>query len=364
MSRQKIKTHNAVFQPLIKVVKKSGELENEKLLDENRYIKLTPSGEDCLKIAKVSEPYLVSPRVKAASISFQENYYFIVAGLDNFSDNTFDLPVVGEANPLYAALLEIAIYEFKIPLINSLQSLIIIDEIIHNYMGIDDYDGHDIDTVKQFFIPIELYEIESSYPLKAEQLIKLVGLRLCKQPNSLVLPFSTDTIELFWEVFSEGSSAIPYDNLVQCCYSVSWKHAFLELYLCVERLYPIPVLNELYTKMRFPNSFSLLDLVRNVEEILGWKAPEESSVKKILIDAITQQEAITLLENVKKTSPQTSGTSIHKWFYSIRNNIVHFRLPTQQLDISDISNENWDKIIRATLLIIEAWYKNYEQTLS
>lgn len=357
MSRNMIKTHEAIFQPLIEVVEKSV---ND--LRKKRYIKLTEIGKNCLKNAEITEKYLVSPRVKAASIFLKEgeytHHFFVIAGLENLTEmDAVDFFVIEENDSFYAPLLEIAISELKIPLITNLQPLAVINEIISDYMGIDDYDGHDINTVKSFFTPIELYKVENTYP--TQQLERLVGLRLCKQPDNLVLPFSTDTLDLFNNLFLEGASAIPYDNLIQCCYSVSWKHAFLEVYRTVERLYPLPFLKELHSEIGLGNNFTLLELGEKVKDILGWKPIEEASAKKI-IDG-SPKNVINLLETVKNANPESLDTSTHKWFYNFRNSIVHFRLATQNINISD---EHWDKLIRAILQIIENWYKRYKTELS
>ena len=366
MSRNKIKTHEAIFQPLIEVVvDKSGYTVSEG--HEKRYIKLIDDGKDFLIKAKIVAKQIVSPRVRTASISFQyqeeqePQTFFVVAGLDNTSDmSIFELPLVEEDNSLYAAMLEVAIYELKLPLISSPQPLEIINEITSQYMGIKGYDGHDINMVKKIFPPIELYEIKTTCLLQAKQLNRLVGLCLCKQSDNLVLPFSPDTLDLFEKIFLEGSSAIPYDNLVQCCYSVSWKHAFLEVYRCVERLYPIPVLNELRSKIGLKSNLSLFQLGRQVEEILSWRPLEEASVEKIIDGSLENTK--DLLENIKNSDRQMSDKKISKWFYSIRNNIVHFRQTTQPID--NMSDKYFDKLIRATLQIIEHWYKMYETEIN
>lgn len=357
MSRNKIETHEAIFKSLIDVVKKSGETAEN--LDKKRFIKLSEEGENCLAKAKIEQKYEVSPRVRTASLSFQAGHFLLISGLENF--NNFDLPPVEEENPLYAALLEVAFYELKIALINNPEPLVIINEIIPFYMEVENetYEGHDIDTIKRFFLPTQIYEIESGYPLQANQLIQLVGLRLCQQPDNLALPFSGDTLELFKQVFLEGSAAIPYDNLLQCCYSVSWKHAFLEMYRCVERLYPIPLLDKLHSEMGLdPEHFSLLKLGKTLEDILSWRPLEESSVKKII--EASPKETKSLLKEVKDSMPRTKSYALEKWFYGIRNNIVHFRAATPIIEMSD---DNWDELIRATLRMIEYWYKRYENKL-
>ena len=47
--------------------------------------------------------------------------------------------------------------------------------------------------------------------------------------------------------------------------------------------------------------------------------------------------------------------------YKIRNSIVHFRPAIEQIQLED---EHWDKLIRASLLVIEYWYNKYDKQLS
>lgn len=130
------------------------------------------------------------------------------------------------------------------------------------------------------------------------------------------------------------------------------------MYRTVERLYSLPFLKELHSEIGLGNNFALLELGQKVKDILGWKPIEESSAKKI-IDG-SPKNVINLLETVKNANPESLDTSTHKLFYNFRNSIVHFRFATQRIDISD---EHWDKLIRAILQIIEKWYKDYDTEL-
>ncbi len=214
--------------------------------------------------------------------------------------------------------------------------------------------------MKKFFLPIEIYEVGNSFSVTAEELNRLTGLRLCKDPKNLALLFSQDTLDKFENIFLFGSRAIPYDNLVQCCYSVSWDHAFLEVYRCIERLYPIPALNALHTGIGLPRTSGLtvLDLGEKVEKELHWRAQEEGSLEKIFNKS--PKKYIAHLKSIKNKNPQMSGMNTPKWFYQIRNNIVHFRLANQSVNMDD---KERDELVMTTLQLIEHWYKEYESIL-
>lgn len=362
-NRNRDQANATIFKPLIQIATSRPEFRksvtSNKLDDKlakKRFIKLDEDGNDWLTHTEIiDEPYFISPRVQALTIRFKGTHYFSMIGLEPNGINLHkDLPLT-EPN---AGLVAVILAEGRVPLRAKIDVLEIINSILPHYEGINGYEGHDIDQVKPYFLPIEVYEISPNFPLKDEQLPRLAGLRLC-QRTTLSLPFSDDTLESLRKVFLEGSPPIPYENLVQCCYSVSWRHAFLEAYRCVERLYSVHVLNELYSTL-FPlgGNLSLIDFSKQLEDTLGWRAKEEDSSVRLIHGS--PPNAKDLLEKIKKTDTNYSTMEIGKWFYQIRNNIVHFRPANEKINLTD---PQWDELIRGTLGVIEFWYKEYESKL-
>ncbi len=363
-NRNRDEVFKAIFEKLVDAVSppEFGDVVASSQLDDNklkrkRFIKLDKDERNWLTHTEViGEPYFISPRVQALTLRFKGTNYFSMIGLEPNGINLHkDLPLTKPNAGLVAVLLA----EGRVPLRPKINVLEVINSILSQYEGTDEYKGHDIDDVKKHFLPLEVYEITQNFVLTVEQLPRLVGLRLCRQKTTLSLPFSDDTLDFLRELFLLGSSEIPYENLVQCCYSVSWQHAFLETYRCVERLYSVHVLNELYSEL-FPSggSLSLIEFSKQIEDTLGWYAKEEDSSIK-LINASTQN-AKDLLEKVKKTTNSPPTMEIGKWFYQIRNNIVHFRPANEKINLTD---PQWDELIRGTLGVIEFWYKEYESKL-
>ncbi|MDJ0697906.1 hypothetical protein [Mastigocoleus sp. MO_188.B34] len=73
------------------------------------------------------------------------------------------------------------------------------------------------------------------------------------------------------------------------------------------------------------------------------------------------QQAIELLKEIKLFIDGNSEGKDGDLIYKIRNSIVHFRPANKQIKLND---EHWDKLIRASLLVIEDWYKKYDAQLS
>jgi hypothetical protein len=361
-NRHRGDTFKAMFEKLINVVSRpefANDVASNKLEDtlaKTRFIKLDQEGKDWLTRTEIiGEPYFISPRVQAVTLSYKGKDYFSMIGLEPNDINLHsDLPLIEPNAGLLAILLA-----GPVPLRPKIDGLEVINSILPYYEGSDGYEGHDLDDVKKYFLPLEVYEITQNFVLTATQLSRLVGLRLC-QTTTLYLPFSEGTLESLRAVFLDGSPPIPYENLVQCCYSASWKHAFLEVYRCVERLYSVYTLDNLYSRL-FPlgGNLTLIDFGKQIEDTLGWRAKDEDSSIN-LIDG-SPQNAKDLLEKVKKTDTNCPPTmEIGKWFYKIRNNIVHFRPANEKIHLTD---PQWDELIRGTLGVIEFWYKEYESKL-
>lgn len=372
-NRNRDKTNAAIFQSFIDYVTRPEftdfSLQVDPYLNQKRFIKLDTEQKEwqtkteVKKIFHQKPYYQISPKVKAALLRYQDIDYFTITGLDTVDNDRVELPRIEPSEKPNGGLLSVIIAKLVIPLNNNINVLEIINSILPQYEGSGEYQGHEIDEVKEYFLPIEIYEIEKDfilYGLNSETLLpRLTGWRLCTQSQSLALPFSKETLQFFKEIFLEGASSIPYENLVQCCYSVSWQHAFLELYRCIERLYPICILEKLYQDLNLKEEvITLLEFEKKIEETLKWHHNEEMSLKIIFADL--PRKSIEPLDEIKKLNPENCEMTTPKWFYLIRNNIVHFRPAHETIEFGD---KDWDKLIKVTLEIINSGYTRYESVL-
>jgi hypothetical protein len=103
---------------------------------------------------------------------------------------------------------------------------------------------------------------------------------------------------------------------------------------------------------------SLLKFSADVERYIGWKPKDNEAVNKLVEGS--PEEALQLLREIKKFVFDTEEGICGDLFYKIRNSIVHFRRANQSIDLDD---KNWDKLIRASLYIVEYWYKKYDEQL-
>ncbi len=121
--------------------------------------------------------------------------------------------------------------------------------------------------------------------------------------------------------------------------------------------------------------YEFYQIVKFFEPILVYQIQDESPfIDQDIID-IVKLSGFYIIKNSQITSLKFSiptNYNFEKLFiegsknipyenYKIRNSIVHFRPATEQIKLDD---EHWDKLIRASLLVIEYWYKKYNEHLS
>ncbi|MEQ9235258.1 hypothetical protein [Coleofasciculus sp. E2-BRE-01] len=343
-----IEANKYIFDLLIKYVKKS---DISTSIEENkRYIKTDCREKEWLKQLKIVENQPILPKLKTASIKFDKIEYFVVVGWDDSVD--FEEEIINPIS-LNAGLFTALIFDLQVSIRRKVSAYEIVEKILYPIeVGESTYSGHDFNEISDFFEPIYIYEIPEESPFKDKGIQRISGFYISKNIHQLALPFSNDTMKIFGKIFIEGSESIPYENLLLSLTSVSWKYSFLDVYRCIERIFSIFQLDELCQNLSI--SIPLVKLSAEIENSLGWKPNEEDTLNKILDDS--PEETIEIFKEVKQVIDNTSKGKVGTFFYKIRNSIVHYRPATQE---SKLDYENWDKLIRGSLLVIMYWYERY-----
>jgi hypothetical protein len=103
---------------------------------------------------------------------------------------------------------------------------------------------------------------------------------------------------------------------------------------------------------------SLLEFAAKIENVTGWRPKEEDAIDRLCV--LLPPAAEALFENVKTGLGGGVDQKIARWLYELRNSVVHFRPAIKQLHLNDAQ---WDEIFRATLLLIDKIYANYDRQL-
>ncbi|XZN99977.1 MAG: hypothetical protein ACM65L_15675 [Microcoleus sp.] len=344
-----------IFEVLDKFVQKSQV--NVPVYNQNiRCIKTKEEDKEWLKELKIIKEQPILPNFKTALFKFKNQKYFVAVGwqIQKVIDNT-----VIELVELNAGIVTALLFELKISL-NQKASPYDIAEIF--YESEEEIIPYDFSVIANFYEPFSVYQIQEDSPFfeKDDQdLIRLSGFYALKNSQLIALNFYQETREQFEKIFFEGSTNIPYENLLLSLVSVSWKYSFLEIYRCIERLFSISFLESFHKSLSIPDSLRKFsyDL-----ETIGWKPKENEAINKLIDDS--PEEASELLREIKKIIDGTEEGKCGDLIYKIRNSIVHFRLETPSITLHDkLDDKHWDMLIRASLYIVEHWYNHYHEHL-
>ena len=322
-----------------------------------RYINTNAQEKEYLKKIKIIDERLIVTRVKTALFEFNDEKYFAAIGFQNQEE--IDTIEAIEFIDMNAGILTALLYELEVPLIQRTSYLEIVNEIF--YEQSDDEDGIDFNCVSKFFEPLCIYKIHENSPFIEQgsvNLTRLSGFYILKNAQLISLGFLPSTLEKFEKIFCEGSEAIPYDNLLLSLVSISWRHSFLDIYRCIERLFCVPALEDFHIKLQIKNS--LLQFSADIEEHIDWRPKEKESLNKLFKQS--PKEVIDSLKEIKSIVDGTEEGKYGELIYKIRNSIVHFR-PANQNILSSLKDRHWDIIINSSLSIVEYLYGKYNLQL-
>jgi len=359
MSRNMKQANQAIFNILADFVETS-KIDRPISLKNIRCIDTTPEEKKWLTKLNITNKQLIIPNFQTACFEFERKKYFVAFGWQNQEISEEVLPSV----ELNAGIVTALLSELKISVNQKASPYEIANEIF--YESEEEIIRYDFEVIAKFYEPFSVYQIQEDSPFfekdaeglirLSEGLIRLSGFYALKNSQLIALNFSPETRAKFEKIFFEGSTNIPYENLLLSLVSVSWKYSFLEIYKCIERLFSISFLEKFHKELSIPNS--LIKFSSELESYIGWKPKEKEAINK-LIDA-SPEEASKLLREIKKIIPGREKEKCGDLIYTIRNSIVHFRPATQPIELDD---KHWDMLIRASLYIVEHWYNHYHEHL-
>lgn len=344
-----IEANKYIFNQLANFVEES-KIDDTFDRQKKRYIETNDEDKEWLKKLKITnKKYPILPNFQTASFQYGGNDYFVAIGVkENLEINQEEFIQPLELNPgIFTALL----FELKISVDQKANPL----EITNDFFNEGGYNFH---QVKDFFEPIFVYKIPKNSPflsLDNINIARISGFYAVKSSQVISLKFLPNTLNEFEKLFIEGSNNIPYESLLFSLVSVSWKYSFLDIYRCIERLFPISALEDLHKKLKI--EYSLLNFADDIESSIGWRPKENEALNKLINNNSSLEIARQILREVKDNIEGTEKGKLGDFVYGIRNSIVHFRPATKQNKLDD---NNWDMLIYSSLLIIEYWYEKYE----
>lgn len=349
--RNKIKANQTAFK---NILDNYHLLSGEEISQAVRYFHTSEEEKKWLLDAKLANSKRITPSIFFTNLVFENKKYLVVIGLNILED-------LSEEGVFYntsvnAGILTILLAETELSLRNNVDVLDFKENILYQHES-DEYKGHSYEDIIKYIEPINIYELPNDSIFYNRDTHSTLVYILTKQPQHIYLRLSKLTLDSYLKISLEGAKNLPFENVFSSLVSVNWKHSFLELYRCIERLYPIGFVAELHDELKIQISFQ--DFLDKLDENIGWKPKEEQALAKLL-EKNTEQINLDL-DNIKSCISTFSTAPYSTLLYKLRNSIVHYRANHEEIEIED---EMWDKLINVSINIIHNLYSIYNSKLS
>ena len=327
---------------------------NQKDVEEGRrYIYTNDEEKEWIKSAKIHETVYVTPNLRIIQIHFEGKLFFASIG-SQLDTTSLDVSVIKELE-LNAGVISLLLSEGLIKLDKKLNNLEFYDNILFQHQE-KDYEGHKYADLLVYLEDIHLFEIPEYSIVKSNWTSRIACYIYSKNPSQLILNFDNDVTELISELSLVGSDNISYKIVLSCLFSNTYKHAFLELYRLIERLFPISYLKEFHDVTE--SRLKFLDFVTELENITKWRPREDEAIEKIFINS--KPTTRNYFKKFHDSSTSLQSQNDYTFFYSLRNSIVHFRANHLELELT---NEQWNLLLNATLFLIDEQYSANNEML-
>jgi hypothetical protein len=189
--------------------------------------------------------------------------------------------------------------------------------------------GYEWETVGKYFPTFNLFQIPPGSPFFAlEDIVFRVGIfSLTKTASLRPLLWSSDALEIAREICTTENEHFPISLVLHAMLERKWEHAFLDVYRCIEFLFPFPKANDLKRALKLDSP--TIDISYQIESVLGWRQQEDVALNTLF--SKLQAEQLTLLSTalgVKAEEAPGVGSlckTVAKRIYKLRNDCVHYR---------------------------------------
>lgn len=214
----------------------------------------------------------------------------------------------------------------------------------------------DINMLYKYFNKLNIFRIVDGSHYDSDDIYKIKGY-FDVTLNHCTLPFSETTVNNYTSLFSSGLKSIPMDLIHLSFSSNQYKQSFLELYRCIEQLYPVPALRELLGTGSIKTSCPL-EVAALFEDKINWRPRESEAIGMVFKDL---DFLSTSKIDAVKQGTEYSSLSGSLFIYKLRNANVHFR---KKLGKGELTNAKWEELIDAMLDVILDLYNKYDGNIA
>lgn len=322
-----------------------------------------------LNASKLKVDYILN-NVKVGMFSYNNDEYLLITQVDA-SDST-SKTVFGYLESsgileqeINAGLFLLLVKDADLQRISPVSLTELEERIFYDQYDVE-YQGHDFNDLMEFFEDFAVFKIDANSSFKGRDSIE-VSYFICAQLEKFIrLPIQI-LVKDYLAILQE-QSAVLKENVFLSLTATHYKHAFLELYRCIEVLYVLPRSIMLKAKLAYANP--AYELAKHCSSELGWRRREEDSLARIFKDI---DEAVIAGSGIKGASfsiadwafdgtdtQKKSHEALAKKIYGIRNQFVHQLFPDDEITIVD---SDWIILIRFTLDVIKDAYRVYRSDL-
>lgn len=344
MSRNRIEMSKALFEEIFAAAKLHDPSFSSD--DKVRWIKRL-SAEDAEFMASADVEVLpLGTRALASSIRYETERYFCFVGL-----NETDAPIIGlqAAAPTPGLFSSVA----HVAALRSIATASQVRDVLEGqYMGVADYDGHDLFEVMKLFPAMRFVKGIRDDLVYLDDIRRVTGVYYLAGYQDYPLNLGKETRDALSNLFLEGDDCLPYHVLLQACLSNSWAELFLCLYRAIEQLYCAPRLNNLLKNISHSGTAS--DLAEILENVLSWRPREEEALSSLLGRTSAESRAAifnAIVGSVGNLDIKPEVCASH--IYKLRNSHVHFRPAMKAQAMSD---KSWNSIVLAMCDILAEVY--------
>jgi len=258
------------------------------------------------------------------------------------------------AEEVHAGMFTAVLYYAKLNVMNGVSPFAIANDIMIMDHG-DDVKKVPLNQLEGYFSEVNVFNVSDDRIVNMSAL-QLLAVAVSSSNSHYYLPYSDDVGKIFLDIAVESCNKYPYELLIYAMLSSHYKHAFLEIYRSIERLYPIPKLMEFHSSLAVDhiNAISLSGLL---EQHLSWRPSEEESLRE-LIENLSDGVRDILRGVVESDGGDSKNLS--KWLYRLRNSQVHYR---EALRRHDMEEDRWNAIIYACLAISSFLYGKFAEDI-
>lgn len=357
MSTQ-IRNKRKVFSDLFDVLRTYTSQSVEYPLHQALYTNTSAIEDNLIECGNVIALHIESHSKLDILIEFQDDVYYCFTG-DNVTTDVINSDYFELESELFKGLWTLVQSQFVKSCLTNAPSMEIYNEVLSYDETIESPSAAkeiDVDDITPYFINLNVYKVKPDTPYSFKDLYQIKGYFNVNLDNNNI-PYNESIKTNFLSIFESGLKSIPMDIVELAYMSSQYKQVFLELYRCIEQLYPVPTLQNLLQV----DGISLTCPITTAELLetqLNWRPKESDAIEAVFKDL---DEVILTKFNSVKSDTEYSALGNAAFVYRLRNANVHFRkkLGKGSLDIS-----KWELLIDVMLETTLHLYNKYDSSIS